>query len=76
MVVAYIMIKANTGQADRLKREIRDIDGVRAVHIVAGDVDLIAKVEVDSTPDVKDIVASKVRKTPGVEGTQTYIAME
>ena len=29
MVTAYVMIKAHTGDADRLKREIESIDGVR-----------------------------------------------
>ena len=30
MVTAYIMVKANTGEADRLKGEMEDIDGVAA----------------------------------------------
>ena len=43
MVAAYVMVKANTGEADRLKGSILDIDGVRDAHIVAGDVDLIVR---------------------------------
>ncbi len=76
MVTAYVMVKANTGEADRLKTEIRGIDGVESAHIVAGDVDLIAKVVVDSPGEVKDIAATSIQGIDGVEDTRTYIAMD
>lgn len=76
MIVAYVFVKANTGEADRLKREITEIDGVGRVSIVAGDVDLIAKVSVDTPADVKEIAADAIQGISGVESTQTYIAME
>ena len=75
MVTAFIMIKANTGEADRLCDAIEAIDGVESAHIVAGDVDLIAKANVDSPAAVKDIAATHIQGVDGVEGTQTYIAM-
>ncbi|QSG15277.1 Lrp/AsnC family transcriptional regulator [Halapricum desulfuricans] len=76
MVIAYVMVKAHTGEADRLKDEIERLDGVVDAHIVAGDVDLIAKVEVDSPANVKDIAATHIQDIDGVESTQTYIAMD
>lgn len=76
MVVAYVLVKATTGDVDRLRREIEGIDGVDAVYIVAGDVDLIAKTNTDSTSDVRGIVTSRIRSLEGVEDSQTYIAME
>ncbi len=76
MVRAYVMVKANTGEADRLKRSIGDIEGVQGVHIVAGDVDLIATVEVAEPADVKEIAATAIQGIPGVENTRTYIAMD
>jgi len=75
MVIAYVMIKANTGEADRLRETIATVDGVIDINIVAGDVDLIAKLEVDTPAEVKDVVADGVQSTGGVENTQTYIAM-
>jgi DNA-binding Lrp family transcriptional regulator len=74
VVVAYVMVKAHTGEADRLKRETEAVDGVVSAHIVAGDVDIIAKVDVESPADVKDI-AESIRDLDGVENTRTYIAM-
>ncbi|WP_135536222.1 MULTISPECIES: Lrp/AsnC family transcriptional regulator [Halostella] len=76
MVTAYIMVKANTGEADRLRDDIKAIDGVESAYIVAGDVDIITKVVVDSPAEVKGIAATEIQSTNGVEDTQTYIAME
>jgi DNA-binding Lrp family transcriptional regulator len=76
MVTAYVMVKAHTGDADRLKRAIEDVEGVQSASIVAGDVDLIAKVQVDTPAEVKDVSATNIQSIDGVEDTQTYIAMD
>ena len=76
MVTAYVMIKAHTGDADRLKNEIEAIEGVTSANIVAGDVDLIAKVSVDSPAAVKDVAATQIQAIDGIEDTQTYVAMD
>jgi len=76
MVKAYIMIKAHTGEADRLRTEIEAIDGVERAHIVAGDVDLIAVVNVSTPAAVKDIAAAEIQAINGIGSTQTYIAMD
>lgn len=76
MVTAYIMVKAHTGEADRLKDDIEAVEGVERAHIVAGDVDLIAVADVDSPAAVKDIAATKIQSIDGVSTTQTYIAMD
>jgi len=76
MVTAYIMVKAHTGDADRLRTEIESLEGVVEAHIVAGDVDLIAKVSVDTPAEVKDVAATHIQDIEGVESTQTYIAMD
>jgi DNA-binding Lrp family transcriptional regulator len=76
MVTAFVMIKANTGEADRLRNSIESIEGVGAAHIVAGDVDIIAKATVDTPGEVKNIAATEIQGINGVEDTQTYIAMD
>lgn len=76
VVTAYILVKANTGEADRLREAMSGTDGVESVHIVAGDVDFFVKVVVDEPADVKGIVADSIQSIDGVEDTQTYIAMD
>jgi DNA-binding Lrp family transcriptional regulator len=75
-VTAYVMVKSNTGEADRVKDELSDLDGVEEAHIVAGDVDFIVKVHTDSPGDVKGVTADAIQNIDGVERTQTYIAMD
>ncbi|SHG76684.1 Lrp/AsnC family transcriptional regulator [Halobaculum gomorrense] len=75
MVVAYVMVKAASGDADRIREAIRDLDGVAEAHIVAGDMDFVVKVDVADPTDVKRVAADGVQAISGVEDTQTYIAM-
>lgn len=75
MVRAYVMIKANTSEADRLLEAVTEMEGVERAHIVAGDVDLIAVVNVAGPAEVKDIAAGEMQSIEGVSNTQTYIAM-
>ncbi|MFD1585811.1 Lrp/AsnC family transcriptional regulator [Halorientalis brevis] len=76
MVTAYVMVKALSGEADRLKSEIEAIEGIVEASIVAGDVDFIAKVAVDSPAEVKNVAADGIQSIDGIENTQTYIAMD
>jgi DNA-binding Lrp family transcriptional regulator len=76
MVTAYVLAKAHTGDADRIRDDIEAVEGVVNASIVAGDVDFIAKVEVDSPAAVKDVAASGIQGVDGIEDTQTYIAMD
>ncbi|QZX98478.1 Lrp/AsnC family transcriptional regulator [Halobaculum rubrum] len=75
MVVAYVMVKAASGDADRIRESILDLDGVAEAHIVAGDMDFVVKVDVDEPADVKLVAADGIQGISGVETTQTYIAM-
>lgn len=76
MVTAYILIEATAGEADRLLDEISTLDAVVDAHVVAGDVDLIAKIDVESPQAVKDVAADTIQSLDGVAGTETYISMD
>jgi DNA-binding Lrp family transcriptional regulator len=76
MVTAYILVKTHTGDADRIRDAIAAIEGVVDVHIVAGDVDLITKVDVESPAAVKSIAADGIHAVDGVDTTQTYVSMD
>ncbi|WP_348607871.1 Lrp/AsnC family transcriptional regulator [Halobaculum rarum] len=75
MVVAYVMVKAASGDADRIRDAILDLDGVAEAHIVAGDKDFVVKVDVADPTDVKLVAADGIQGISGVEDTQTYISM-
>lgn len=76
MVNAYVMVKAASGDADRIRESIAALDGVSDAHIVAGDMDFVVKVAVDAPADVKRVAADGIQGIDGVEDTRTYIAMD
>ena len=76
VVIAYVFVEASTGEADRLASAMRAVDGVDRVSVVAGDVDFVVRVEVDSPAAVRAAVVSAITGIDGVENTQTYLAMD
>ncbi|WP_049943571.1 Lrp/AsnC ligand binding domain-containing protein [Halolamina sp.] len=75
MVTAYVMIKANTANVKQLSDAIHGVDAVESCHIVAGDVDLIAKLTADNPDGILEVVGEELRGLEGVEETQTYLTM-
>ena len=76
MGTAYVMVKASTGDVDRLKAEMAAVDDtVERVNVVAGDVDYIVTLRVDGPSEVKTVAAS-IHEMAGIEDTRTYIAMD
>lgn len=76
VVTAYVTIKANTSDVKQLRNTIRDADSVDSCHIVAGDVDLIAKLHAEDPDGVLAAVGEQMLGLDGVEDTQTYLAMD
>jgi DNA-binding Lrp family transcriptional regulator len=76
VVIAYVLVEASTGEADRLAAAMRAVDGVDRVSVVAGDVDFVVRVEVDSPAAVRAAVVSAITGIDGVENTRTYLAMD
>lgn len=76
MVHAFIMVKTAAGKSEHLLADIRAIDSVSAAHIVAGNFDIIAEVDVDEVYDVLQTVSSGIQALDGVTDTKTYIAMD
>ena len=71
MVHAFVMVKTEAGEGERLLDAIRQVVSVTEAHIVAGNYDIIAEMD---TEEVYDVLKSIKRKTvefeyhPGGEG--------
>lgn len=65
-----------TGEADRLRREIAAVEGVERAHVVAGDVDLVAVVSVDTPVGVKQVAVTQIQSIDWVGSTQSHVAMD
>lgn len=75
MVHAFIMVKTAAGKSEGLLAEIDGLGSVADAHIVAGNYDIIAEVDVPEIYDVLHAVSSSIQGLDGVVNTKTYIAM-
>lgn len=76
MVHAYVMIKTATGSSEGILDDVRDLPGISEAHIVAGDFDIVAEVEVDDVYSVLHAASSELQALDGVVETRTYFSLE
>ncbi|HLR95150.1 MAG TPA: Lrp/AsnC ligand binding domain-containing protein [Jiangellaceae bacterium] len=74
MITAIVFIQADVAQIPEVGESIAALDGVSEVYSVTGEVDLVAMVRVRDHEQVATVVADRLNKVPGVQGTQTHIA--
>jgi DNA-binding Lrp family transcriptional regulator len=74
MVAALVLIKAETDKVGDLAQALTDIEGVQEVFSVAGRWDLVAIVRVRDNDDLATVVTERIRKQPGIAGSETMIA--
>jgi len=73
LVVAYSLIKANSGKDARILAIVRRRKEVKEVALTYGAYDLIAKVEVDSPEELDTFIFDVLRCMPEVKETTTLI---
>lgn len=76
MVHAYVMIKTATGSSEGILDDVRDLPEIAEAHIVAGDFDIVAEVEVDDVYSVLHAASSELQALDGVVETRTYFSLE
>ncbi|MGW4060670.1 Lrp/AsnC family transcriptional regulator [Amycolatopsis sp. NPDC004747] len=74
MITAIVLIQAEADAIPDAAQAIADIEGVGEVYSCAGDVDLIATVQVPTHEGLADLIPGKIGKVPGVLNTVTHIA--
>jgi DNA-binding Lrp family transcriptional regulator len=68
------MLQAVPSRIPEVATLVAQIEGVREVYSVTGDVDLVAIVRVDRQEALADIIADHLGKVDGVLQTRTYLA--
>lgn len=74
MIKAIVMIQVNADSIPETAQAIADVDGVTEVYSCAGDVDLIAIVQVTEHEQLASLIPGRISKIPGVVATDTHIA--
>ncbi len=76
MVSAYVLIGIEGVDANKVARELTDIDEVENVHLIYGEYDLIAKAKAKNLVDLKELALEKIGKVKGVIKTSTLIVAD
>lgn len=76
MTDAYVHILADAGAVSPAAQEIAAIDAVDTVHVITGDYDIIAQVELDNPDELPAVVADEIHDVSGVVDTVTNVAFE
>jgi DNA-binding Lrp family transcriptional regulator len=76
MVTAVVLIKAETDKVPELAQTMAELEGVSEVFSVAGQYDLVALVRVRENEDLARVISEKMRKLPGITGSETLIAFK
>ena len=72
-VVAYVILLVEVGKEYEVLRKLLELNAVNEAHIVYGEYDVIARLEVTDLAELEKTVMY-IRKIPGVERTITLIS--
>ena len=72
MITAYVLIHMRPGNTDKAIEEMRKIDNVEKISVVAGEYDIVVRVRV-KTLDTLLKVTNKLQMIDGVKKTTTQI---
>ena len=75
MTIAFILINAETGKEREVLEKLKKIPVTREGHMILGSFDIIIKVEVESTKQLRELITGEIRKIDGVGSTMTIIAV-
>jgi DNA-binding Lrp family transcriptional regulator len=76
MTKAYLLINTESGSEDEVLDDLKKIEGVDGAYVSYGVYDIIAKVEAESMPKLREMVTSRIRGVSKIRSTLTLIIVE
>ena len=76
MVKAYVLINCDLGSEDEIIRDIRKLEHVKETTGTFGAYDLVAKVEAETSEQLRETVTWKIRKMNKVRSTLTLMEVK
>jgi DNA-binding Lrp family transcriptional regulator len=76
MTTAFVLINTELGQGTHVEEALKDIDAVKEVYTVYGVYDYIIKLETETMSNLKNIIASKIRRIDFIRSTLTMLCVE
>ncbi|MCI4357086.1 MAG: Lrp/AsnC ligand binding domain-containing protein [Thermoplasmata archaeon] len=75
METLYLLVETEVGRLEEVMRRLKAVSNVVEVEAVTGPFDLIVKVQAEHINTALDIVVSRIRKVPGIKGTETLVTV-
>ena len=75
METLYLLVETEVGRLEDVMRRLKAVPNVVEVEAVTGPFDLIVKVRAEHINTALDIVVNKIRKVPGIKGTETLVTV-
>lgn len=72
---AYILIHIQTGEIGEVLKQLRTVKGVAQADMTFGEYDAVALVEAPDLQKLGHLVAWEIQAIPGVQETQTCLAV-
>ncbi len=72
MISAYILVQINPGNTNKVIAEMRKIENIVKISVVAGDFDIVVRVQVKSLEKLLK-VTDKIQMIKGVNKTTTQV---
>ncbi|MFB6121092.1 MAG: Lrp/AsnC family transcriptional regulator [Halobacteriaceae archaeon] len=76
MTDAYVKIVSDPGAVSQAARTVANFDEVSDAHVVTGEYDIIAQLELSDDEDLPVVVGERIHGVPGVIDTETHVAFE
>ncbi len=76
MSTAFVLIKTKPMMEADVYRALLALDNVVETHVVYGEYDLAARIDFGDDKEMSKMLIGEFRQIPGVEQTETLIAVE
>ena len=73
---AFIMINSEKGSEAEVLEALEEIPEVKETYQVYGIYDIIAKVETENMPELKEIIIQKIKLLDKIQSTMTVICLD
>lgn len=75
METLYLLVETEMNRLEEVMRRVQAIPSVVEVEAVTGPFDLIVKIRAEHINAALDVVVHKIRKIPGIKGTETLVTV-
>ncbi|KXB04586.1 hypothetical protein AKJ49_01920 [candidate division MSBL1 archaeon SCGC-AAA382A03] len=76
MTIAFILVDSEVGKIKSTLEQIKQTKGVKEAYSIAGEKDIIVKVESEDFQGTAEAVTKNIHKINGVKDTVTFFAFE